>query len=161
MDSEEIRNRYMQVFHRLGRIRLDSFFRDISQAEFMPLQKIHCFSVQHPQSEGLYVSEIAAQLKISSPAVSRTLRSLEGKELIERLPDKHDRRNTFIRLTDKGEKTRQEVFSGICGYFDDVFDRMGGEDMESLLMLLERLSFIMEDEIVRKKGVKPAKRVKQ
>lgn len=158
MKSEEIRNRYMQVFHRLGRIRLGPFFRDISQAEFMPLQKIYSFSSEHPQAQGLYVSEIAAQLKVSSPAVSRTLRSLEEKELIERIPDKKDRRNTFIRLTDKGEKTREEVFSGICRYFDDVFARMGGEDMESLLNLVERLSFIMEDEIKNRKADAPKRR---
>ncbi len=150
MDHEEIKNRYMQLFHRLHRIRFDSFFRNISQSEFIHLQKIHCFSSEHPEAEGIYVSEIAAQLRISSPAVSRTLRPLEAKGLIERFPDKNDRRNTFIRLTDKGEKTREEFFSGIGEYFNDVFARMGAEDMDHLLDLWERLCWIMEDEMQRK-----------
>ena len=50
------------------------------------------------------ISALAKKLRVTTPAVSRTMRSLEKKDLIYRETDSKDRRNTFVRLTDTGKK---------------------------------------------------------
>lgn len=107
----------------------------------MPLQTIYAYSLRNPGTKGIYVSELASQLKVSSPAVSRTLRSLETKGYIERSADKNDRRSTLIRLTEKGDTVRKQVFTDICDYFDRVFDRMGPARMEQLIGLWDQLPY--------------------
>ena len=101
MISKELRDRHMRMCQKFMMLRLDSLFSDLPRGEFMPLQTIYAYSLRNPGTKGIYVSELASQLKVSSPAVSRTLRSLETKGYIERSADKNDRRSTLIRLTEK------------------------------------------------------------
>ena len=147
MTDKEIRSRYMQLWHKFARLRFDSLFSELSRGEFMPLQTIYVNSLHHPEAEGTNVSELASQLRVSSPAVSRMLRSLEKKGYIERFPDKNDRRTTLIRLTEKGNAIRHQVFESLCEYFDRIFERMGTEQIEQLLSLWEQIQCIMEDEL--------------
>ena len=147
MISKELRDRHMRMCQKFMMLRLDSLFSDLPRGEFMPLQTIYAYSLRNPGTKGIYVSELASQLKVSSPAVSRTLRSLETKGYIERAADKNDRRSTLIRLTEKGDTVRKQVFTDICDYFDRVFDRMGPARMEQLIGLWDQLHTIMEDEL--------------
>ena len=77
MISKELRDRHMRMCQKFMMLRLDSLFSDLPRGEFMPLQTIYAYSLRNPGTKGIYVSELASQLKVSSPAVSRTLRSLE------------------------------------------------------------------------------------
>lgn len=147
MISKELRDRHMRMCQKFMMLRLDSLFSDLPRGEFMPLQTIYAYSLRNPGTKGIYVSELVSQLKVSSPAVSRTLRSLETKGYIERSADKNDRRSTLIRLTEKGDTVRKQVFTDICDYFDRVFDRMGPARMEQLIGLWDQLHTIMEDEL--------------
>ena len=147
MISKELRDRHMRMCQKFMMLRLDSLFSDLPRGEFMPLQTIYAYSLRNPGTKGIYVYELASQLKVSSPAVSRTLRSLETKGYIERSADKNDRRSTLIRLTEKGDTVRKQVFTDICDYFDRVFDRMGPARMEQLIGLWDQLHTIMEDEL--------------
>ena len=147
MTYQETRNRHMQLCHKFALLRFDSLFSDLSRGEFMPLQTIYSNSLQNPEAQGTYVSELASQLKVSSPAGSRMLRSLEKKGYVERFSDENDSRSSLICLTEKGNAVRKKVFDSLCEYFDRVFERMGPEQMEQLLSLWEQIHFIMEDEL--------------
>ena len=74
MISKELRDRHMRMCQKFMMLRLDSLFSDLPRGEFMPLQTIYAYSLRNPGTKGIYVSELASQLKVSSPAVSRTLR---------------------------------------------------------------------------------------
>ena len=58
---------------------------------------------------GVYVSQLAKELKVSSPAVSRMLGILENKGPIGRDVDKDNRRNTYVYLTQQGEEEIAET----------------------------------------------------
>jgi DNA-binding MarR family transcriptional regulator len=51
----------------------------------------------------IQVHEIALELQVTAPAVSRSLDLLEKKGMIKRQRDEIDRRRVFISLTAKGE----------------------------------------------------------
>ena len=148
MEKEMARSRYLQIFHKFGRLNFDFLFRDMSRSEFILLQKIYIYTEQYPDAEGMQVSEIASQLRVTSPAVSRMLRTLEAKGFVERSEGREDRRSTFIRLTGEGNSARREVYSASARYFERVFQRFGDEDTFRFLKLAERLFSIIEKESV-------------
>src|SRR6186997_1437003 len=51
--------------------------------------------------EGSFASDIAPQLGMESTSLSRIIRSLEEKKIIQRVPDREDKRKIKIKLTAK------------------------------------------------------------
>ena len=78
------------------------------------------------------VSEI--EFKTMS-AISRI--SLEEKEYIERQTDKQDRRNTFVKLTTKGEEQQKAWMKSFEEFSEAIFARLGDEKSNKLLEDLE------------------------
>jgi DNA-binding MarR family transcriptional regulator len=149
MDGKKMREEYLRVSHRLGRIQMCNaplVLGDVTHLEFFTLEVLHKFKEKDPQSKGIYVSELACNLKASPPVVSRMLRTLEGKGHITRSVDEVDRRNTYILLTEKGENMRQQAVFQLEVLFKKVFLSMGEEEMETLLMLWNRFADLLEQE---------------
>ena len=74
-----------------------------SQSEFNTL-----VTIEQIEAEKVNVNKIAESLKVSMPAVSKTLKNLESKKLIKRKIDVFCRRNTFVELTAKGKKVLEK-----------------------------------------------------
>lgn len=95
--------------------------------------------------DGITVSEIAAELDVTPPAVSRSLKSLESRGLVIRETDLLNRRNTMVRLTESGldflEKSRRQM-DGLMEY---VTEKMGMERKKQLYELLGEMSAIIEN----------------
>ena len=70
----------------------------------------------------------------------RTLRGLEQRGLVDRAVDRIDRRNTYVMLTPAGEAARADTIRELDGYTRRVLERMGREDMETLIRLWNRLA---------------------
>ena len=95
--------------------------------------------------DGITVSEIASELDVTPPAVSRSLKSLESRGLVIRETDLLNRRNTMVRLTESGldflEKSRKQM-DGLMEY---VTEKMGMERKKQLYELLAEMSAIIEN----------------
>lgn len=150
-DGDELTKAFMQTAHRFGKLRHSFSFSQVSSSEFMMLEKIGK-SMDQDRDSGIYVSELAKHLRVSSPAVSRMLRSLEQKNLIMREVDRDDRRNTYVYLTEQGCKIRNKTKAEVKDFTGRVFKRMGEEDIKVLLTLWGRLADIMEEELGPDKG---------
>lgn len=119
-------------------------FSDMPRGEFIALEVLEGFHTAHPEAKGMYVSDLAHKLHVSPPAVSRMLRSLEGKGYIERIVDLNDRRNIFIRLTREGSRVRDDKKREFIAFMEQVFARMGEENTRQLLALWDQLIVAME-----------------
>ena len=73
------------------------------------------------------------------------LNNLEDKGYIIRLSDKKDRRITYIDLTQKGIDLLEKHHKEMVDYTNLVISKLGKEDTETLVDLLNKLSDIMED----------------
>ncbi len=95
--------------------------------------------------DGITVSEIASELDVTPPAVSRSLKSLESRGLILRETDLLNRRNTMVRLTESGldflKKSRRQMDS----LMEHVNKKMGEERKKQLYELLREMSNIIEN----------------
>ena len=127
----------------MGRMRTLNFFppASLTKGEFSLLTWLHRQGVG--QEEGLRVSQLAQRLQVSTPAVSRMLRTLERRGLVERMADQADRRSTYIVLTQRGETLYRQCARQLQGCFGRVLDQMGARQMEEFLHLWNRLIDIM------------------
>ena len=149
MTEQEIRKKFLKIGHRFGRMKMLINYGNVSKAEFAVLMTVKRRQEMARKENGVYVSQLAKELKVSSPAVSRMLGNLENKGLIGRDVDKENRRNTYVYLTEQGEEEITETERLLDKALTKVINQMGKEDVEQLLNLWEKMVCIMEDEAVK------------
>ena len=76
------------------------------------------------QESKISVNELATRLNISKSAVSRTVDDLVNKGYLERKPNPKDRRYVDIELTEKGQKTFQEIELSSRRYFETILENI-------------------------------------
>lgn len=111
----------------------------ISHSEFCLLNIIM------DRKDGITVSEIAAELDVTPPAVSRSLRSLENRGLITRETNLLNRRNTMVRLTAEGRSFLEISRRQMDKVMEYVDEKMGGERKKQLYELLAEMTNIIEN----------------
>src|ERR1700752_661105 len=79
------------------------------------------FLLNVDSQEGSYASDIAPQFGMESTSLSRIIVSLEEKKLIQRIPDKMDKRKIKIKLTAKG-KAQKELAKNIVRNFNHLVE---------------------------------------
>ena len=97
--------------------------------------------------EGCFVSELAEALGVSSPAVSRMLRRLDGRGWVERQINPGDRRNIQVSITPQGQRQLDETQKTLRLFGDGISRRLGEQDMQQLIILWNRLLDAMDEEL--------------
>lgn len=110
----------------------------ISHSEFFLLNIIM------DRNNDITVSEIAAELEVTPPAVSRSLKSLESRGLIKRETNLINRRNTMVKLTETGQKFLEMSRRQMDMVMQYVEEKMGEERKNQLCLLLEEMTKIIE-----------------
>ena len=142
---ETLEERYFELFKMFNRIVEKMDFVSVSNAEFFLLVQIHR---QVQVQEVSTVRTLAQDMGVSSPAVSRMIRSLSEKNMVEKRDLSSDRRNTSITLTERGIETLRENSGRIQRVRDLVMDSLGEtfttEFAEKCSLFLEALTQAME-----------------
>jgi len=126
-------------------------FPDMRKSEFVILKMIQKGRMGGTSIEGVSVSELAKNLMVTTPAVSKALKDMEEKGYIEREPDKNDRRNTIVKITRKGERARKETCKRMDLLMQNVIDRLGEENVKKLIQLLNQLTDLINEESLNMK----------
>jgi len=61
------------------------------------------------ESDNITVKELGNRLRLDSGTLTPLLKKLESMDILERLRDKKDERNVYIKLTDKGQNLKDEA----------------------------------------------------
>ncbi|WP_298208733.1 MarR family transcriptional regulator [Ferrimicrobium sp.] len=86
------------------------------------------------------VSEIAFALNLDISTVSRQLKLLESRGLIERTPDKSDGRVSKVRLTELGTNVLHQLVQARLAVINDALSSWKKTDVDALITLLDRFS---------------------
>ncbi|WP_019850091.1 MarR family winged helix-turn-helix transcriptional regulator [Desulfitobacterium sp. PCE1] len=120
---------------------------EIPHREIMMLKLIK----HHSGKGGITISTLSEHFEISKPAVSQMINALEDKNYVERITTKSDRRMVYVRLTELGEEALAEAFHEMQGKLEIYLEKMGEQDMETLIALLDKLHRIMKEDIREEK----------
>lgn len=93
-----------------------------------------------PAVKPVTLSELAAAMHQSLPALSQRVTVLEEKGFVERVADPADRRVTGLRLTETGRSEMDIAFRRFSGILSQAAGRMGRQNMQKLLQLLGELA---------------------
>ena len=95
--------------------------------------------------EGSYGSDIAPLLGMESTSLSRLILSLEKKKLIQRIPDKTDKRKIKIVLTPKG-KTSKDLAKNVVRDFNHLIElKLGKETVDTFFKTLDEITALAEE----------------
>lgn len=119
----------------------------ISHSEFCLLNII---ADNSDHADGMTVSAIAAELDVTPPAVSRSLKSLESRGLVTRETNLINRRNTMVRLTESGRELLERSRKQMDAVLKRVHEKMGEERKNQLYELLSEITEIIENYVAEK-----------
>ncbi len=91
------------------------------------------------RGEHITAAQAAKTIGVSAPSVSRTLKNLEEKGLIERDLDKNDRRSVRIIVTETGERRVCEVLNYIFAIMDKALGEFSYEELTAMVELQGKL----------------------
>lgn len=147
MENKEIQEQMFRAMFRLKHLNMSGMLKDISIGEYKILEMCSGCLACDDGEDGASVSGMAAQMRVSAPAVSRLLKGMEGKDYIVRQVDAKDRRNTRVFITETGRAKQEECCEIFQNYTKRVFARMGEDNMLQLLNLFNQMLGVMEDEL--------------
>ncbi len=148
MDDRDIIRELFRTISGMKRLPWESMLtEDISGCEFVCVETIRHFQQTHPDVPGIYVTELASNLHVTKSSVSKLLGRLEQKDLIRRTVDRNDRRNTFVSLTEKGEKTCTAQHARGQLVMRRVVARRGESHYRMILAGMRELTQVMASEM--------------
>lgn len=127
MAGEIMEERILELMTAFKGLNNSDMLEGCSQSEFNTL-----VTIEQIEAEKVNVNKIAESLKVSMPAVSKTLKNLESKKLIKRKIDVFCRRNTFVELTAKGKKVLEKNIKQI----NDVLVKAFGSELNNTIDFL-------------------------
>ena len=84
------------------------------------------------------------------PAVSQRISKLEAAGYVSRTPDEKDKRTIWIQLTPSGVELLQSSYQDMVREIGSILEKMGQEDSETLIRVLEKLAGVIEESVKEK-----------
>ena len=94
---------------------------------------------------GIQPSELGEMLRLTRPAVTTLVNSLEEHHLVERINDDEDRRVVFVRPTEQGLALVKQVKAGFAQHVAEIMDYLGPEDGQELVRITRRVRRFLEE----------------
>ncbi|MGO4929192.1 MarR family winged helix-turn-helix transcriptional regulator [Fundicoccus sp. Sow4_D5] len=126
MIENDLAQKMFQLFYNMARVANWDLLPMMSKSEYILLRKINNCQMQNHR---LTLSQIAQELKLSSPAISRTVKNVEAKQWIVREIDEDDRRNSFIELTALGSEEITKANAIIYNLMNESLNKVGEEEV--------------------------------
>ena len=133
----------MSQFHKL---RISELLPDMTKVDFMTLMEISHLNCGEEKKK-VTTSVLAEKMQAKPSAISRTLKGLEEKGLIERSVNRADRRNTYVELTEQGKQVIKDCKSDLDEVMLAVYAKMEPEDIRRLIGYLNEIYLIAKEEI--------------
>lgn len=121
-------------------------FNNMSHGEFLLIAAFIKYEETNP-GKNITVNELASELAVSIPAVSRMLRNMEAKNLIKRETDKECRRNTIVLITDEGKQLFRTNKDKIKHIVSKIVENFSEQELNLMFNVSRKIENILEKEI--------------
>ena len=139
--SEITYRRYM-----MDKVNLTKIFPDISTMDYIALWVISRLAEKKPDSDKIYLQDIAADLKVPMNRVSEMIQKLRDKGVLIWTHDGDGSEGTYVKLTGSGQEVMKKQQEILGSYYRNVIEEFGKEEFVRMLQMLARLERIMNEE---------------
>jgi DNA-binding MarR family transcriptional regulator len=108
---------------------------DLKPSEFMLLFRVRRCSGE----EGMKVTELSAQLRVTSPTVTQMVNALEARDFLLRAKDERDGRVVRVKLTPEGARVAQLVEDEFLAGLQALIEHLGAGRSRMLIELLDEV----------------------
>lgn len=119
----------------------------LTSLELFALYQIYEVTEINLHEEKIYVSDLAKRMEILPPSLSRVLKGLEKKGLIERKIEPFNRRNVYVLLSEKGKEVLFTCSERMDCLLMRVVEEMGRQDIDKLFELWRKLTSVIEQQV--------------
>ena len=98
--------------------------------------------------KGTPSTSLGPKMGMEATSLSRTLKSMEEKNLIIRKPHPVDGRSVLIHLTSLGKTHRASSKSAVIKFNEKVLDTVGNESLKNFHDVIEKINGIIESKKV-------------
>lgn len=140
VEAESLEVEWIAVLDRFNKLNARYKVEGLPRSEFMLLHLI----AKSP-SGAVKISELAAALEVTTPAVSKLLKSLEEKCAVSRVSDITDRRITYITMTKAGRQLYDRALQARRRIGLSVMERIGEQAYKQLFEQMQILYQAFED----------------
>ncbi len=137
-EAERVLESFVETMFRLM---MDHHQRHVSELELTIPQAHALRLLRHGP---LCTGELAAELKISAPAVTQLTDRLMRKQLIERRQADGDRRSVLVQLTGRGRRAINRVRECRHDIFCGALENLNDEDRETVVLALGKVINALE-----------------
>ena len=141
---------FAQSLYSLGNVDYSVLLNNCTSVEYIILSKID-MCITEDVLEYVNVTQLSEKLGVSMPAVSRVLKSLEGKRYIERNVDIFCRRNTRVKITKEGKKELLKCQHNLDKFFSEIFSDLDEKEQEMMSKSFEIMCERMHSKIKKYK----------
>ena len=128
-----------QLLVQLTRLFQNELFSRLVEAGLTDARVPHTHVTAYIKAEGSRLSELAAQARMTLPAMSELVDDLQRLGIVERRPDPRDGRAKLICLTDAGWEAMRIARRVIGEIEADYARRVGAEEFEASAQTLDAL----------------------
>lgn len=129
---------FTQIMYSFGNLDYSKFLNNCSKVEYIVLLKINEY-LERENVQFINVTKLSELLNVSTPAVSRVLKSLESKKYIVRNIDVLCRRNTRVRLTKLGKEELSQANEKLNEVFNSYMINLSQEEQEIFVKSVEKI----------------------
>lgn len=144
----ECDNKLFAAAQSFRRLNISAILPDLTHSEFGTLKVIAMCTATEKR---VGIADVVRHTHAMPSAVSRNLKSLEERGFVLRSIDQKDRRNTYVELTDAGEKILKQSEEVMDDFTKSVLQEMGEENMDRLVSYLTELYEVSKKEIEKRK----------
>lgn len=118
-------------------------YADVIAAGFDDLNPAHVAVFRYPTADGMRPSDLAEEMQITKQSVNGLLGHLERQGYVVRQADADDNRSRRIRLTTKGRRLEETVWSAAEGAQREAAEVIGARRMRELRRSLTELAHVL------------------
>ena len=135
-----------EAVSRFKRLHLIELLVMMPHSETAAMKAILYYS-QQSETEGCSVTDIAKRIHVSVPMVSKTVKRLREKGLIDYVSNQNDRRNVLLVVNSKGKEALKENAAIISSFISRTIARMESGEAEQLFCLFNKFYDCTEQEL--------------
>lgn len=136
MKKEELTSDLLNVFASLSHMRTFGHIQTNLKGENFLLA--HLFESGGESTP----SKLAEFLDVSAARIAAILRSLEGKDFIERISDGSDKRRIMVKLTQDGKSFVELIQCEMIRHATKVLEALGEEDSAEFVRILKKIIYL-------------------
>lgn len=97
------------------------------------------------KEQGTPSTALGPKMGMEATSLSRILKSMEEKELIERKPNPADGRSVLVFLTPFGIEKRKDARAAVIGFNQQVLDRFAEEDLQNFFKVIIGIDEMLQE----------------